>query len=107
MAGSGAPRGDRARWVSVLLSLVCVALVTFCLTGAALADGVRLYNQDASSYDLYVKHSGSAVHTSIGPRTVSNICSAACTITVKSTGATLQAQGGETILIKNGRLVRR
>ena len=65
---------------------------------------VRLHNRDAKTYRLYVRHESSAVHTSIGPRTVTNICSGACTIEVKETGTKMSANPGDTVVIEAGKL---
>ncbi|MFT7621256.1 MAG: hypothetical protein ACI9WU_000417 [Myxococcota bacterium] len=77
------------------------------LTSTALASGVRLHNKDARAYKLYVKHAGSAVHTSIGARTVTNICSATCTIKLKDTSAKITAGPGDKVVIQAGRLIKR
>ena len=67
---------------------------------------VRLHNRDAQSYRLYVRHQGSAVHTSIGPRTITNICSDECTIELKDSGTKVTAKPGNTVTIKGGKLVQ-
>ena len=90
---------------SSVLSVVVVLLLV--VPALATAAGVRLHNRDARSYKLYVKHAGSAVHTSINKRAVTNICTGSCTISIPETGSSIHAQPGETIVIRNGQLVRR
>ena len=63
---------------------------------------VRLHNRDAKTYPLYVRHTSSAVHTSIGPKTITNICSGACSIELKGTGKSVQAKPGQTVVISGG-----
>ncbi|MEC8025966.1 MAG: hypothetical protein VX223_18685 [Myxococcota bacterium] len=70
------------------------------------AGGVRLHNRDTKTYRLYVRHASSAVHTSIGPKTITNICSGECSIELKDSGTSIQATPGETVLIEGGRLAR-
>ena len=82
-------------------------LLTMVFSCAALAAGVRLHNKDAKAYKLYVKHSGSAVHTSINARAVTNICSGACTIKVVQTGSVVNARPGDRLVIQGGKLSRR
>lgn len=82
-------------------------LLVLAFTSVASAAGVRLHNQDAKTYQLYVKHRGSAVNTSIGPHTITNICSDSCTIRLKDTGTSIMAGPGDTIRIKDGRLYRK
>ncbi len=89
----------------VTRALAVLALLLFAT--AAAASGVRLHNKDGKAYKLYVKHRGSAVHTSIGARTVTNICSSACTIRIKDTGSEISAAPGDKVVIKGGALTRR
>jgi hypothetical protein len=91
---------------ATLLKMAVVVLALLVFTGAALAEGVRLRNADARSYRLHVKHRGSGVHTSIAPQTATKICSSACTIKVKSSGATFSARSGDRLVIKNGKISR-
>ena len=70
------------------------------------AGGVRLHNRDTKTYRLYVRHASSAVHTSIGPKTITNICSGECSIELKDSGTSIQATPGQTVLIEGGKLGR-
>ena len=91
------------------MSKVTAAIVALSLTllpAIALASSVRLHNRDRQTYKLYVKHQGSAVHTSIGSSTVTTICSGPCTIRLKDTGSSIQAKAGDLITIQRGKLRR-
>ena len=89
--------------------ILAVIATVFLLAGPAVASAasVRLHNQDSRTWKLYVKHKGSAVHSAIGPRTVTNICSGPCTIQIKDTGASISARPGELIIIRGGKLSKR
>ncbi len=86
---------------------ILAATVMLLVSSVAMAASVRLHNKDRTTYKLYVKHSSSAVHTTINGRTVTNICSTACTIRLVDTGSVLQAKPGDRLVIKDGKLVRR
>jgi hypothetical protein len=98
-------RAGFRRRVTALIAFACVVWLSPVF--AASATSIRLQNKDPQTWKLYVKHHGSAVHSTIGPRTVTNICSKPCTIQVKDTGASISANPGDLIIIKGGRLSKK
>ena len=88
-------------------SVALVVWIVLATSGVAMADGVRLHNRDSTTYELYVVHGSTAVNTSIQARTVTNICASDCTISIRGTSQTIRAQGGDSLVIHEGQLVRR
>ncbi len=62
---------------------------------------IRLYNKDSESHQVIIKCS-STTHTEIGPNSSRDLGNGPCTVTVKSTGATISASGSTDIIIEKG-----
>lgn len=68
---------------------------------AAHAD-VKLTNKDAKAHDITVKCK-STVQRSIQAGTTTSLGTGPCTVTVKSTGASMSGSGNDTLVIPKGK----
>lgn len=68
---------------------------------AQVAQAIRLYNKDSDSHQVIIKCS-STTHTEIGPNSSRDIGNGPCTVTLKSTGASISASGSTDIIIEKG-----
>jgi hypothetical protein len=67
-------------------------------TAPAWAD-VKLTNKDSRAHDIIVK-CGSTVQRSIQAGTTTSLGKGPCTVTVKTTGASLSGSGNDTLVIR-------
>jgi hypothetical protein len=70
------------------------------LSSAAWA--VKLQNKDSKAHDITIKCNSTSTG-SIQAGTIRDIGSGPCTVTIKSSGSSASASGGDTLVIKNGK----
>lgn len=74
---------------------------------AQAVQAIHLYNKDSESHQVVIKCS-STTHTEIGPSASRDLGNGPCTVTLKSTGATISASGSTDMIIeKGGKLVKK
>ena len=83
---------------------VIAAVMVMAIPASALAGAVTLKNKDGKETTILVKRSNSTTETAIAGKASMELPGAPVIITVKRTGAKIEARDGETVIISKGQL---